>query len=227
MIGYWRQKSTPSVPQPTKATALLWLMIAGPGKPRNSGLRVLKLLLKNGREVSSGAEGSRSSPPIFTTVPIRWVSQLASSVLGPFRAPAAGASPRQELAAANPAIVRASRARRLPKGEQVGEDEKVIPGHAVGRDRRVGVDESVVLHDPESGVIFRLDGVVSHILEGVAGDLEAVVRLAPAGSVFAAIAAERRADAVVGVEDVIPEMRTLPRTSRVMNRAPFNGLQKW
>ena len=47
--------------------------------PRNSGLRVLKLLLKNGREVSSCAEGSRSSPPSFTTVPIRWVSQLASS----------------------------------------------------------------------------------------------------------------------------------------------------
>src|SRR3954451_8656951 len=56
-------------------------MIAGPGKPRNSGLRVLKLLLKNGREVSSGAEGSpSSSPPSFRTVPIRWVSQLASSV---------------------------------------------------------------------------------------------------------------------------------------------------
>jgi len=55
-------------------------MIAGPGKPRNSGLRVLKLLLKNGGEVSSGAEGSRLSPPSFTTVPIRRVSRLASSV---------------------------------------------------------------------------------------------------------------------------------------------------
>ena len=78
-----------------------------------------------------------------------------------------------------------------------------MAGYTVGGDHSMGIDERIVLHNPECHVIFWFDGIVSNVLERVAYNFKSKACFLDASGNFETLIAECRANAVVCIKDFV------------------------
>ena len=78
-----------------------------------------------------------------------------------------------------------------------------MTGYTVSGDHRMGIDDGIVLHNPECHVIFWLDGVVSNVLECVAYNFKSEACPLNTTDSSEALVTECRANAVVCIKDSV------------------------
>ena len=78
-----------------------------------------------------------------------------------------------------------------------------MAGYTVGGDHSMGIDEGIVLHNPECHVIFWFDGVVSNVLERVAYNFKSEACFFDASGNSEALITKCCADAVVCIKDLV------------------------
>src|SRR3954447_12735602 len=78
-----------------------------------------------------------------------------------------------------------------------------MTGHTVGRDHSMGIDERIVLHNPERHVVFWFNGVVANVLERVSHNLNTNTHPLTARRYFDTALAECSADTVICIKDLV------------------------
>ena len=123
--------------------------------------------------------------------------------LSGFRAPFAPTPSCHKLSAPDPALFVAVGAWNTVHHKQVPEDQEIMTGHAVCGDHSMGIDERIVLHNPECHMVLWFDGVISNVFECVSSNFKSEACSFNASDSSETLITECRANAIVCIKDLI------------------------